>query len=148
MIRHDLKSLRAAVTCIVLVAAFLPEVARASDGPGQQVRQVSLAAAADTVAMFSGRAFGAQVKVLVPVPDTRLYADTGLLASAGGSISASLSAVSNAVFTSGPTSCSSQGGSNLATSAAAMANLSAFAGTGRRSRVSAWDRARERPVTP
>lgn len=130
MIRNHLKSLRAAVTCLVLVAAYLPGVARAQGGAEQNPRPGRLAAAADTVAQFSGRAFGAQVKVLVPVPDTRLYADTGLLASAGGSISASLAAVSDAVLTSGPTSCSSQGGSNLATSAAAMANVSAFAGTG------------------
>jgi hypothetical protein len=100
MNRHTLKSLRATVTCLLLVAAFLPSVARAQGGPAQQVRPGGIAAATDTVAMFSGRAYGAQVKVLVPIPDTRLYADTGLLASAGGSISASLAAVTDAVFTS------------------------------------------------
>lgn len=129
MLRFDLKSVRAAVTCLVLAAAFLPGSARAESGNRQQVRLASSATAADTVATFSGRAFGGQVKVLVPVPSTRLYADTGLLASAGGSISASLASITDAAFSSGPTSCNSQGSSVLATSAATMVNLSAFAGT-------------------
>jgi len=128
MFRLDLKSLRTAVACFALVAAFLPALARAQSGPSQQTRPGTVLAATDTIG-FSGRAFGAQVKVLVPVPDTRLYADTGFLASAGGSISASLASCTDAVFTSGPTSCSSQGSANAAASASSMANLSAFAGT-------------------
>ena len=67
--------------------------------------------------------------VPVPVPSTRLYADTGPLASGGGSLSASLASITDAAFSSGPTSCSSQGNSAVATSAAAMVNLSAFVGT-------------------
>ena len=129
MLRFDLKSLRAAVTGLVLAASFLPVIARAESDNAQRGRQGSTATAADTVA-FSGRAYGAQVKVLVPVPSTRLYADTGLLASAGGSISASLASITDAAFSSGPTSCNSQGSSLLATSAATMVNLTAFAGTG------------------
>ena len=115
MFRLDLKSLRAAITCLAVVAFFQPEIARAAGSTGQQVRPGSIPTATDTIG-FSGRAFGAQVKVLVPVPDTRLYADTGFLASAGGSISASLASCTDAVFTSGPTSCSSQGSANAAAS--------------------------------
>jgi len=129
MLRLDRKSLRSAVTCLALAATFLPVIARAQSGNVQRAREGTLATAADTVVTFSGRAYGAQVKVAVPLPSTRLYADTGLLASAGGSISASLASCTDAVFTSGPTSCSSQGSSLLATSAATMVNVSAFAGT-------------------
>jgi len=129
MLRFYLKSARTAVTCLMLAASFLPVIARAQRVNGQRDRQGNPRAAADTVATFSGRAYGAQVKVLVPFPSTRLYADTGLLASAGGSISASLASITDAAFSSGPTSCSSQGSSVLATSAAAMVNLTAFAGT-------------------
>jgi hypothetical protein len=137
MSRHSLKFLPAAIACFMLVA-FQPAIARAADPPSSDHdrpvvppvhRKVGHQSATDTVGVFSGRAYGARVSVLLPAPSTRLYADTGLLATAGGSLSASLASVTDAMFSSGPTSCSSQGGSTAATSVSAMANLTAFVGT-------------------
>jgi hypothetical protein len=138
--RYAMNSLLAAIASVLLAAAFLPATARATANPGpdddrprnnHSGRGVhahgSGGAATDTVMVYSGRAFGAQMKVLVPLPSTRLYADTGLLASAGGSISASLASITDAVFSSGPTSCSSQGSGALASSVSAMASVSAYA---------------------
>jgi len=138
--RHRSNALLAAIASILLAAAFLPATARANAAPGPDSEHPpghphggggtrrGEKTAGDTVVVYSGRAFGAQVKVLVPIPSTRLYADAGVLASAGGSITASLASITDAVFSSGPTSCNSQGTSFVATSASAMARLSAFAG--------------------
>jgi hypothetical protein len=140
--RYGMNSLLAAIASVLLAAAFLPATARATANPGPDDDRPrndhsgrgahahahgSGGAATDTVMVYSGRAFGAQVKVLVPLPSTRLYADTGILASAGGSISASLASITDAVFSSGPTSCSSQGSGALASSVSAMARVSAYA---------------------
>jgi len=138
--RYGLNFLLAAIASALLAAAFQPAIARANaapgpdnDHPGKNHSRGGVhahgngGAATDTVTVYSGRAFGALVKVLVPLPSTRLYADTGVLASAGGSISASLASITDAVFSSGPTSCGSQGSGGLATSVSAMARLSAYA---------------------
>jgi hypothetical protein len=138
--RYGPNSLMAAIASVLLAAALLPATARATANPGPDDDRPrndhsgrgahahgSGGAATDTVMVYSGRAFGAQVKVLVPLPSTRLYADTGILASAGGSISASLASITDAVFSSGPTSCSSQGSGALASSVSAMARVSAYA---------------------
>lgn len=140
MATRAIRSLAVAIAALVIVAVSLPVPARANGAspPGRDRpeppgywhahRGGGQDAATDTIAAFSGRAFGAQVKVVLPLPSTRIYADTGLLGAAGGSLSASLTSITDAAFSSGPTSCTSQASNGVATSAAAITQLSAFVG--------------------
>jgi hypothetical protein len=80
------------------------------------------AACADS---FGGRACAAVVQTL---SGTTRYCDTGALASAGGSLSASLQAISTATLASGPSSCNTQGSGGDATSVSSMADVSVYAG--------------------
>jgi hypothetical protein len=99
-----------AIASIFLVLASTPPAARAST-------------------QYSGRAIGAEVHVAVPLPGARIYADTGALAAAGGTVNASLTSITDALFTCGPVSCVAQGSGDLSSCTSAMTNLSAFAGT-------------------
>jgi len=138
--RHGPISLLAAISSVVLLAATLPTVASAAGVPGSERGRPSRphdprrphgdrVTSVDTLGTYSGQAIGAKIKVVLPLPSTRIYADTGVLATAGGSISASLASITDAMFSSGPVACNSQGNGTLATSVSTMERLSAFVAT-------------------
>jgi hypothetical protein len=78
---------------------------------------------------YSGRAYGAQVKLVNPQPNVLLFSDTGNLPSAGGSLSASLLTIAlGGTLTSTTISASTQGSAGVATSTAHQENVSAFPG--------------------
>lgn len=92
---------------------------------------VSLAAARPVAAVttFSGRAFGAQAHLTSPT-STLIFADTGNLPSAGGSLNAMLTGIMVApTLTSGTLTCATSGSGSTASSSAALESLSAFGGT-------------------
>lgn len=86
-------------------------------------------AGAQTAYTYSGRALGLQVHTVLPAPNTVVFADTGELPPAGGSLSASLASVVSGAVQTGPVACGTQGTGGAASSVASVTDLSAYAGT-------------------
>lgn len=100
---------------------------------------VSLAAARPSAATttYSGRAFGAQTHLTSP-PATLIFADTGNLPAAGGSLNATLTGIMLApTLTSGIVTCGTSGSGSTASSSATLESLAAFGGTLSATRVEA-----------
>ena len=78
---------------------------------------------------YSGRAYGAQVKIVNPQPNILLFSDTGNLPPQGGSLSASLLTILlGSTLSSATISANTQGASGVATSSAHQENVVAFSG--------------------
>jgi hypothetical protein len=83
---------------------------------------------ADTIT-YSGRAYGAQVVLVNPVPNVLLFSDTGNLPSSGGSLSATLLTILVGTTLSSHTiSASTNGSAGVATSTAHQETVLAFSG--------------------
>ncbi len=78
---------------------------------------------------YSGRAYGAQVKLVNPQPNILIFSDTGNLPPSGGSLSATLLTIALGNTLSSTTiSASTQGSAGVATSTAHQENVLAFSG--------------------
>lgn len=73
---------------------------------------------------YSGRAFGARVKLVNPLPTVLMFSDTGNLSSSGGALSATLLQIALAgTLTSNTVTASTSGGSGLAESRASVEDV-------------------------
>src|SRR5437899_3381437 len=85
--------------------------------------------AARAAVTYSGRAYGAQVKLVNPQPNVLFFSDTGNLPPSGGSLSATLLSIALGNTLSSTTiSASTQGSAGVATSTAHQENVLAFSG--------------------
>ena len=93
------------------------------------------AAAADVT--YSGRAYGAQVKLINPNPNVLLFSDTGELPPQGGSLSATLLTIQlGNTLSSHTVTASCSGGGGQANSSASQEEVVAF--QGQPAQVTAW----------
>ena len=90
---------------------------------------VGLATSAAAQFGYSGRAYGAQVKLVNPNPNVLFFSDTGDLPSSGGSLSATLLTILlGNTLSSHTVTASCSGGSGQANSSASQENVVAFGG--------------------
>ena len=78
---------------------------------------------------YSGRAYGAQVKLVNPQPNLLIFSDTGQLPPQGGSLSATLLAIQlGNTLSSNTITAATSGGGGVANSSAHQENVVVFAG--------------------
>src|ERR1044071_875887 len=112
----NMKRTRAPSITLVLSLAAILVASTASRGTAQSVT-------------YSGRAYGAQVKLVNPQPNILIFSDTGNLPPSGGSLSATLLSIALGTTLSSTTiSASTQGSAGVATSTAHQENALAFSG--------------------